>query len=239
MKFKEAYAIALPKNKRSEEKFNFWVALVVRPLSILFTIPFLKTSIKPIVITAISILFAIAGGILFGIGRELYVSIIGWICFFIWAILDGVDGNLARIKGLCSKKGELWDTVGGYAAMVLIYFCAGISAFFEKHFYAFCEDYLLIIISGATALLSIFPRLVLHKKKTLFPDSVSASIIADKTKYGLSKIIAMNFVSPSGFMQVILLLCLVFNTLNFFIIFYFIVNLGIASLSLTKLLFSE
>jgi len=51
-----------------------------------------------------------------------YISIvIAGVCFhFIW-ILDGVDGKLARIKGVCSKYGAWLDEVGGSYGLLLIW----------------------------------------------------------------------------------------------------------------------
>lgn len=239
MRIKEVYDISVPLTKRKEEKMNFWVSLAVRPLSVFLTAPLVNTKVKPITITKLSILFLVAGFILVSLNLNIFASIGGWFCFFVWAILDGVDGNLARCQGTCSSLGDLWDTMGGYAAMVLIYYSAGIASFLDKSpaldFFK-QYSYLLLVIGGLTSVFSIFPRLILHKKKSSNVDSESVKSISDKKNYSFSKIIAMNLVSPSGFMQIIFLACLIFHVLNFFVCFYFVVNLGIMLLSLYSLL---
>ena len=169
-------------------------------------------------------------------GMTMWIRLIGWLCFFIWACLDGVDGNLARCTNQCSSLGDLWDTMGGYAAMVLILFGSGIAAFFDKNSIELLENYWYLIIGGATAIFSIFPRLIMHKKKSSELNSDAVKGLSDKKSFGLVKITAMNLVSPSGFMQVILLLCIILNFTNFFIVFYFFVTFGVMSLSLYKLL---
>ena len=236
MTYKEIYDIAMPVNKRKEEFWNIWVTMVVRPLSILCTVPFTRTKVKPTTITKVSIVSNLIGFFLVAFGLNITMAIAGWFFFFIWAVLDGVDGNLARCTKQCSPMGDLWDTLGGYAAMVLIYFSAGIAAFNEVSLYSFCDASWMLILGGATAVMSIFPRLVMHKKKSSNIDDKSVKDISDKQNFSLSKIAAMNLVSPSGFMQVIFLCSIVFNVLNFFVLFYFIVNLGIMSLSLRTLL---
>lgn len=239
MKIREIYDVSVPLAKRKEEKMNLWVSLVVRPLSVFFTAPFVNTKTKPITITKLSILFLIAGFVLISLNLNFYVSLGGWFCFFIWAILDGVDGNLARCQGTCSPLGDLWDTMGGYAAMVLIYFSAGIASFLDKNpTLDFLKEYsyLLLIIGGLTSIFSIFPRLVLHKKKSSNINSESVKNISDKKNYSFSKIVALNLISPSGFMQVIFLLCFIFHVLNFFVCFYFLINMGVMFLSLHSLL---
>lgn len=236
MTFKEIYDIAVPVAKRKEEKFNIWVTIAVRPLSVLLTKPFLGSKVKPTQITAISLLCSLAGFFVLSFSHTMPLKILGWLFFFAWAVLDGVDGNYARCSNQCSQLGDLWDTTGGYAAMVLMYFSCGIVAFFDVNLFNPLETFWYLILGGATAIFSIFPRLVMHKKKSYGNTSDAVKELSDKKTFGLTQIIAMNLVSPSGFMQVILLICILFHITNLFTIFYFIVNLGIMSVSLYKLL---
>ena len=236
MKFKEIYDVAVPVAKRKEEKFNIWVTVAVRPLSVLATKPFLGTRIKPTQITAFSLLCSFAGFFVLSFTNIMPLKILGWLLFFAWAVLDGVDGNYARCSNQCSQLGDLWDTTGGYAAMVLMYFACGIVAFYDANLINLVEPYWYLILGGSTAIFSIFPRLVMHKKKSYGNSSDAVKELSEKKSFGLSQIIAMNLVSPSGFMQVILLICILLHITNLFIAFYFIVNLGIMSLSLYKLL---
>ena len=236
MTFKEIYDIAVPVAKRKEEKFNIWVTIAVRPLSVLLTKPFLGSKVKPTQITAFSLLCSLAGFFVLSFTHTMPLKILGWILFFAWAVLDGVDGNYARCSNQCSQLGDLWDTTGGYAAMVLMYFACGIDAFYDNNLFSPIEPYWYLILGGATAIYSIFPRLVMHKKKSYGNSSDAVKALSDKKTFGLSQIVAMNLVSPSGFMQVILLICILLHITNIFIGLYFIVNLGIMSISLYKLL---
>lgn len=236
MTFKEIYDIAVPVAKRKEEKFNVWVTIAVRPLSVLVTKPLLGSKVKPTQITAFSLLCSLAGFFVLSFTHTMPLKILGWILFFAWAVLDGVDGNYARCSNQCSQLGDLWDTTGGYAAMVLMYFACGIVAFYDINLVNPVEPYWYLILGGATAVFSIFPRLVMHKKKSYGNSSDAVKELSDKKSFGLSQIVAMNLVSPSGFMQVILLVCILLHITNLFIGFYFIVNLGIMAMSLYKLL---
>ena len=225
MTFKEIYDIAVPIAKRKEEKFNIWVTIAVRPLSVLVTKPFLGTKVKPTQITAFSLLCSLAGFFVLSFSHTMPLKVLGWILFFAWAVLDGVDGNYARCSNQCSQLGDL-----------LMYFACGIVAFYDNNLLRLVEPYWYLILGGATAIFSIFPRLVMHKKKSYGNGSDAVKELSDKKTFGLSQIVAMNLVSPSGFMQVILLGCILFHTTNLFIGFYFVINLGIMSLSLYKLL---
>lgn len=236
MTIKEIYDIAVPMSKRKEEKFNIWVTIAVRPLSVLLTKPFLGTKVKPTQITAFSLLCSLAGFFVLSFTHTMPLKILGWFFFFSWAVLDGVDGNYARCSNQCSQLGDLWDTTGGYAAMVLMYFACGIVAFYDSNVISIIDSYWYLIIGSATAIFSIFPRLVMHKKKSYGNNSGAVKELSDKRSFGLSQIVAMNLVSPSGFMQVVLLICIILHVTNLFIACYFIINAGIMCISLYKLL---
>lgn len=236
MTYKEIYDIAVPLKKRKEEKWNILANNIFRPISVLLTVPLVNTKIKPTTITGVSIICALLGFFLVAFSRSLELSILGWFLFFSWDILDGVDGNLARCTNQCSPLGDLWDTTGGYAAMVLIYFSTGIAAAYDSNLYDFADPITMSILGGATAIMSIFPRLVMHKKKSSGIESQVIKEMTNKQNFSISKIFALNFISPTGFMQVFLLLGICTHTLNIFISFYFIVNFVIMILSLRKLL---
>lgn len=237
MTFKEIYDKCMPLEKRKKERMNFWVAWVVRPLSVLFTAPFVNTRIRPSDITILSIVFSIIGFCLISYPCDnMLYKLIGWFCFFIWAILDGVDGNLARCQGTCSPMGELWDAVGGYASMVLIFMAAGFAAFYDNNILTFCPSHILLAMCGFSALASIFPRLILHKKNNIIPEEKSSKKLNDKSSFGLKEIIAMNFISVSGFMQVIFLAAILTHTLNIFTLVYLVINVAIMIVSLRSML---
>lgn len=236
MTFKEVYQKVMPEKKRKEERFNIFAHWIGRPLSILMTLPLINTRVRPTTITKYSVAASVVGFILVAFGKTTPLKVVGWLFFLLWNLLDGVDGNLARCTDQCSSLGDLWDTMAGYLAMVLTYFSAGIAAFYDTNKESFIEPYWLLIIGGATAIASIFPRLVMHKKKSSNANAEAVKTLSDKEHFGLKNIIAMNLISPSGFMQVIFLVCILFHWLNIFISFYAIVNFGIMFLSLYSLL---
>lgn len=236
MTFNEVYDKVMPEKKRKEERFNIFAHWIGRPISILMTLSLINSRIKPTTVTKWSVAFASIGFVLVAFGQSMVLKIIGWICFFMWNLLDGVDGNLARCTNQCSQMGDLWDTTAGYAAMVFTYFAAGIAGFFDLNIVTLFSNYWLLILGGATAIMSIFPRLVMHKKKSSIANDVGVKVLSDKQNFGLKNIIAMNFISPSGFMQVIFLIAIIYHLLNIFVAFYFMVNLVIMLISLYQLL---
>ena len=237
MSYKELYEKSVSPNKRDADKKNLWLFFVVRPMSILTTMPLMKTRISPTTITIISVYSSIIGFFLMTIlNCSMTWKIVGWLFFFLWAILDCVDGNLARSKNQCSQKGELWDAIGGYATMVLMYFAAGIVAFFDNNLFPYAENYWMLILGGATAICSIFPRLVLHKKEGIEMSSKGVvSELVDKKNFSFPKIVMMNFISVIGMFQVLFFVCMLTHTLNWFILFYCVVNVGMMVISIWKM----
>ena len=236
MTYKELYDIAMPPYKRGEDKVSVWVHYVVRPFSILLSIPLLNTNVTPTTVTKLSIISCLIGFFMLVLYPSIMlIKIIGWTFIFLWAILDGVDGNIARAKNQCSLEGDLWDTIGGYAAMVLINFSAGIVAFYDNNTYVFFPSEFFLILGGATSFLCIFPRLVMHKRLNQSKGGIAASqSLTDKSNFGIVKLITNNIIGVSGMFQVIFLLSIIFHMLNIFVVMYFIINFFVMVVGIYK-----
>jgi len=236
MTIKEIYEVCVPEKKRQTDKLIPWLYYVVRPLSIIITKPLLNTGITPVNVTFISMVATVVGFALLGFGQDLPTRLWGWGFFFVWAVLDCVDGNIARCKGLASERGALWDATGGYMALSLIFFSAGIAAYYDENIVEFLDKALYIAVGGLTSLMSLFPRLVMQKKKAGKNGEEAVKAVGDKSSFSLSKIIALNIESAIGLMQVVFLLAIVFHLVNIFIVVYFFFNLLIMTYSLYTLL---
>lgn len=214
--------------KKKNAKNDYFAFYVGRPLSYVLTIPFLEVGCSPNMVSLISIFPTLLGFYILSIGESTEEMVSGWLCFFLWNLLDGVDGNIARYTGKTSALGALWDATSGYVAMVLTYFSMGIVA------YNYTGEVLYTILGGFSAMFVIFPRLVMNKKIAMIgsqPDDLNK-----KENYGTVRIIALNLTSIAGFIQVIMLLALLYCLADFFTISYFIINLLIMIVSLIKLL---
>ncbi|WP_306423918.1 CDP-alcohol phosphatidyltransferase family protein [Streptococcus pneumoniae] len=156
-----------------------------------------------------------------------------WFLFFLWNLLDGVDGNLARYREQYSKDGSVVDAMAGYVAMVLTYFGAGIVA-------AHLNDSDIYIILGALSGISlIFPRLVMHKYINTVAQDESVSSIKDKSDFNTIKILALNMTSITGIPQVLLLLTILTNQWVLFTLVYFTINFLLMIFSLYSLFKKE
>lgn len=223
--------------KRKSAKNDYFAFYIGRPLSYILTIPFLYTNISPNTVSVLSIVPLGIGFFLMYFATNKMMLIVGWGMFFLWNLLDGVDGNIARYKKNFSKMGNVYDAMSGYVAMILSFFSWGIAA---AHFSGFMDVFfinsdLYIIIGALSGIFVIFPRLIMHKALTTLGETNAMDLIKNKSEYGLVKVIALNLTSISGFVQVFMLLAIVLNLLDVFTIGYFVVNLLVMIVSLRSI----
>ncbi|VMJ06412.1 WciO [Streptococcus pneumoniae] len=219
--------------KKAMAKNDYFAFYVGRPLSYLLTVPFVKTNITPNQISYLSIIPLIVGFIIMIFTTDFVVLLLAWFLFFLWNLLDGVDGNLARYREQYLKDGSVVDAMAGYVAMVLTYFGAGIVA-------AHLNDSDIYIILGALSGISlIFPRLVMHKYINTVAQDESVSSIKDKSDFNTIKILALNMTSITGIPQVLLLLTILTNQWVLFTLVYFTINFLLMIFSLYSLFKKE
>lgn len=230
-KYKELENVTMSPTKRASAKNDYFAFYVGRPLSYLLTIPFLNSKITPNQISYLSIVPLFIGFGLMSCSTSKGYLILGWAMFFLWNLLDGVDGNLARYRKQFSKDGSVIDAMAGYAAMVLVYFAAGIAA---AHL---TGQNIYIILGSFSGIFQIFPRLIMHKYINTVGLNTASSDIKDKSSFGPVKVFALNMTSIAGLPQFFLLIAIVFNFLPIFTTFYFIVNVTVMFVSLHSLLF--
>ena len=85
-----------------------------------------------------------------------------------------------------------------------------------------------------TAIFCLLVRLIMHKKMVIFAEKINE--LNNKEKYSLIKIIALNITSISGFMQVFMMLAIVFLYAEVFVLVYFFIHFLILIVSMYKLL---
>lgn len=227
--------------KREEARHKYFDFYIGRPISYILTIPFLYTNITPNMVTYLSFMFCFIGFGLVSLGSSMFMRVMGSISFFVWAILDAVDGNIARYKGVTSEHGDLLDTFGGYLAMVLIFFSFGIGAFYDTkevmHFGLGREWF--IIIGCISSICTMFPRLVLHKKLASTKNEKeknSLNNLRSKSKFGLPKLLIMNITSIGGIIHVFMILSIIFHIMGVFTVMYAAINFIVMLASMYKIL---
>jgi len=219
--------VTMSPEKRKEAKNDFFAFYIGRPITYVLTIPFLYAKISPNTVTYLSILLSVIGGILAYIGESISTFIWMWFCFFMWSMLDGVDGNIARYKKQFSRMGSVLDAMAGYVAMIFIYLSFGIAAAHHPGCFQniiIIPSDIYIIMGGLSGVFVIFPRFIMHKAMTTLGKSYNEESVKDKSKFSISKLVALNITSIAGFVQLFLLIAVVTNTMDLFTIIYFFIN---------------
>lgn len=224
--------------KRKLAKNDYFAFYIGRPLSYILTIPFLYTNISPNTVSLFSIIPIIIGFVLMCIGNTKIVLIVGWLMFFVWNLLDGVDGNIARYKKQFSKMGSVYDAMSGYIAMVLSFFGWGVAAAHNPGLFQIIVQLPLefyIILGALSGIFVIFPRFIMHKAITTLGDKDSMKSVKNKSEYDFIKLVALNLTSIAGFVQVLMLIAVIFNIMDLFTIGYFILNFMVMVVALKSI----
>lgn len=235
---KEIEQKTMSPEKRKLAKNDYFAFYVGRPLSYILTIPFLYANITPNTVSLISIIPLVIGFIIMCFAKSTGIMILGWACFFLWNLLDGVDGNIARYKGQFSPLGSVYDAMSGYVAMVFSFFAWGVAA---AHNGGVLDTVLpiqadiYIIIGAFSGIFQIFPRFIMHKAITTLRDENKVSGVKDKSEYSFVKLFALNITSVAGFLQVIMLLAVVLNLIDLFTLGYFVLNFMVMLASLRSI----
>ena len=228
--YKDIEAKAMPPEKREQCKDDLFSFYIGRKLTYWMTIPFLYTKLSPNNVTFISIVMLVVGFVINCFANTKILMLIAWLCYFLWSLLDGVDGNMARYRRQFSKMGDIYDTMGGYAAYTLIFFGMGIGAWLNPGVIKIIPPVYYIILGALSSISSIFPRLIYQKIKATFRDDEGADQV--RKNKSLIRKIEMNITSISGGTMVCSFVAIIFGLLDIFTIGYFFLNIMKMLLSL-------
>lgn len=220
--------------KYESAKQDYFAFYVGRPLSYWLTIPFLKTNLTPNQVSYLSIIPVFIGFLLMMFFESKSMLILGWFMFFLWNLLDGVDGNLARYRKQFSKDGSVIDAMAGYVAMALTFLSVGIAA--SNYEELILEPKYFIILGALSSMSLLFPRLVMHKYINSVGEDNSSGGIKDKKAFSPLKILALNIISITGLPQVFIFIAILTATLDYLTIIYCFINTAVMLASLYSLL---
>lgn len=223
--------------KKAAAYNDFFAFYVGRPISYFFSIPFIYCKVPPKVISIISILPLFISIYTFYVSKTILGGIIAWMLLFLWNILDGVDGNVARYNEQTSKIGSVYDAMSGYFAMFITFFDMGIFATMNsQNTFLKLDSPIYIVLGALTGMFVILPRLVMHKTISTFMDLGKVSGVKDKTNFNLVKVIALNISSISGGAQFLMLIAILFHMTDIYVCCYFAFNFLVMIVSLKDVL---
>lgn len=236
--YSQLVAKTMPPEKKQTASRCIVGHYLVRPISNIMTIPLISLGTNPTTITQISGLFAIFAFIGFLLLPGDLGFWLGWLSIFVWNVLDGVDGNIARYCEKTSGRGGVWDATVGWLAMVAFYSGMGFVTYYsygnsivDNYFPSFSY----IVMGDLAGMCWIFPRLVMHKAINTIGKE-SAKGIQDRQNFGLGKLVFFNVTSINGLAAVIFAICYLCGFMSICTCFYFIISMIVACGSLFKLL---
>ncbi|MBV6396436.1 MAG: hypothetical protein HFACDABA_02034 [Anaerolineales bacterium] len=210
------------------KRASFMVQIFFRPVSYPVTWLLVKLGFAANHATYLSGLVSVCGAaLLIAANREMNVA--GAVLFNLWAVLDCVDGTLARYRGSSSKHGDFVDTVFGYLAFGIVFIAMGVTAENTKALGPIPLGHINFIIIGAFASMGdLFMRLVYQR----FFSAYQNALYGEKTSNRrLGKEFAL-----TGLLAPLLLVSVIFNVTTWLVLFYAAFNIGACSLSAFNML---
>jgi phosphatidylglycerophosphate synthase len=107
-----------------EELSNLYL---IHPISAFLTPRFAALGIKPNAVSLAGMAFGIAAGFCyFHVGHRAF-AVAGFLLMIAWHVMDGADGQLARLTGTQSELGKILDGICDYVTFIAVYTGLGIA----------------------------------------------------------------------------------------------------------------
>lgn len=231
-----------PEETRTIEKNNLFGCFVLRRISFYLTWLFVRLGISANEVTGISILMGCIGCILLAFGS--YTSMItGALILNIWALLEFVDGNVARATHSCSNYGAFIDDLNAYTVSVLFFISVGVGAFHHpdlslNSIAINIDNGVFLFLGGWASIFYIFPRFIGNLFLKLFPEGeseVGSRLRSDVLSSTLYKI-NYNINNITGLVMPVLLLATIFRFLSLFICLWALIHTSAFVILIIKIL---
>lgn len=110
-----------PRTGKPRELEDFLNRRVFHPLSRRLAAALAPTFVTPNMVSVGGALLVVAAGALYSFGEPSWAVALGFALHMLWHVVDGADGDLARMTGRASPFGEMVDGVCDYLSHALIY----------------------------------------------------------------------------------------------------------------------
>lgn len=228
--------------KRAGDKNNLWGYFILRPISHYPTWLCLRLGISANRVTGISFLIGLIGCGFLAFGG--YTGVItGAVIMNIWALLEFVDGNVARCNNSCTSYGAFVDDLNAYTISALFFISAGVGAFHHpdpwlNSLAINIDSSLFLFLGGWAALFYILPRFIGNLFTKIFPadEGVSGSGLLEDISSSTLRRINFNINNIVGLVMPVLLLAAIFRFLSVFILIWALIPTGAFIVLVPKLL---
>jgi len=218
------------------ENRNLWGHYVLRTLSYHPSWLFLKLGISANGVTLIAFIIGLIGCVLLALGN--YVGIIiGALLLNIWALLDYVDGHVARCSGSSSGYGRFVDSVNDHVICCLLFICASICAFLSFDIHPDPLSYFIakgnldksifLVLGGWASVFYLLLHIISYNSERMLAGSV-LPVIADLKIKGFSSNllnkVGFTLNTATGIVTPVLLLAAIFKLLGIFVALWALMN---------------
>lgn len=114
--------------RRPPELEDWLNARLYHPLAARLAAALAQTRVTPDMISAAGALTIMLAALVYAQGGWPWGAIAGLALHMSWHVLDGADGDLARMTDRASTHGELWDGICDYAGHIVLYLTLGAMA---------------------------------------------------------------------------------------------------------------
>jgi phosphatidylglycerophosphate synthase len=220
-----------------DKETNFWVYLYVRKLSFYVTWLCIRIGLTANQVTFISLILGMVG-CFFMIMGDRESTIIGAILINLWAILDCVDGNIARVLKKTNKTGWFFDSISGFILNSILLFSIAIGIYFEsdnlilgigEYFDIAGNQNISILIIGCLGSISaMYYALIIETYQTIF----SKTLFEKKTNSNnsnsfVNKLINIaRYLTGFGFIEPIILIASLLSQLTIVVLFFSFMNVA-------------
>ena len=159
---------SLPPEKVKED--SIWLRYILRPISFPVAWLALRMRLSPCAVSYISAFLCVCGGVLFSWPAQGRLAGAGAILFNVFAVLDCVDGNMARVSGKAGPWGGWADAVMGFIAYTTVFFATGIYVYWITQWWP------VLLVSGLTSSANLLTRVAYQIYKNIVGTSAHASV---------------------------------------------------------------
>ena len=107
--------------RRTTEIEDITNLYVIHPISSFLTPRFAKLGITPNAVSVAGMAFGILAGVAYYHYRDPGWAVAGFVLMIAWHVMDGADGQLARLTGAQSELGKILDGICDYVTFTAVY----------------------------------------------------------------------------------------------------------------------
>jgi phosphatidylglycerophosphate synthase len=165
---------SLPEEKRHSD--GLYTRAVLRPLSVPVVWLALRMKLSANTVSYLSAVFSISGGVLFAL-PGFWVPLWGAILLNIFAVLDCVDGGIARVTKTTSAWGNWADAVMGFVAYTAVFIGSGMYLFLRT------DWWWMLLITSLTSSANLLTRAAFQFYKNIVGTSQARHSVAFEQKF--------------------------------------------------------